>query len=135
MPTSPPRVCARCGAAVTGACPHCTQAWERKPDSWRGGSTRRWRRFRLAWLADHPLCEGWPHGAHCGRVADTVDHIRNLGSFPEGPEREAARFDPGNVQSLCTDHHKAKTHAESVHGRKRAHAERTGKPVPPATLW
>jgi 5-methylcytosine-specific restriction protein A len=135
MPTSPPSVCSKCGTAVRGACPKCTTPWERKPESWAGGGTRRWRRFRAAWLADYPLCEGWPHGAPCGRVADTVDHIRNLGTYPPGPEREFARYDPENVQSLCRDHHKAKTHSESVHARRRSTAQRRGEPVPPPALW
>lgn len=137
MPTRPPRVCPRCGDAVTGRCPKCTpdetgpRAWVRKPASWKGGSTRAWRRFRQAQLAEHPLCAGWPTGSRCGRVASHVDHIRSLGTFPEGPAREAARFDWGNVQSLCEPCHHAKTTQESIDARRarKAPAEH------PDSLW
>lgn len=127
MPTRPPRVCAGCGAAVTGRCPTCSpEPWARKPSSWAGGSTRRWRRFRAAWLADHPLCVGYPADYRCGRVADAVDHIRNLGGFPP-EQREAARFDRGNVQSLCRACHQRKTNDESAATRIYRAQDATGQ--------
>ncbi|GJF06698.1 HNH endonuclease signature motif containing protein [Pseudonocardia sp. D17] len=135
MPTRPPRVCPRCGDAVSGRCTKCRpddtgpRAWVRKPESWKGGSTRAWRRFRAAWLAEHPLCVGYGH--RCGRVANHVDHIRSLGTFAAGPAREAARFDPGNVQSLCVDCHHAKTTQESIDARR---ARKTPEAYPDS-LW
>lgn len=129
MPTRPPRACPRCGDAVTGRCPKCSpadrpRAWINKPESWKGGSTRAWRRFRQAKLTQDPLCVGWPSGTPCGRLANHVDHIRSLGTFPAGPEREAARFDWGNVQSLCEPHHHAKTLQESIDARAARKATR-----------
>lgn len=124
MPTRPPRVCAGCGEAASGRCPRCQPeaAWTRKPQSWRQGSTRRWRRFRANWLAEHPLCAGWPRGYRCGRVADELDHIIGLGAFPEH-QREDARFDERNVQSLCRDCHRKKTAEESAAARRIIRAQ------------
>lgn len=99
-------------------------SWSERPScSWSGGSSREWRQTRKAQLEREPLCR------HCkakGRVtvATDVDHIVPL-------EDGGSRFDPSNVQSLCTEHHKAKTSAEN-------YTRRTGKPprirdVDPAT--
>lgn len=129
MPTRPPRVCPRCGNAVDGRCPGCSPAWSNKPESWAGGSTRRWRRFRHAWLVEHPLC------ARCSAVATQVDHIVNLGSFPPGHAREAARYDWTNLQSLCLDHHKAKTAKESAVARLRARGQDPDPPAYAPTLF
>lgn len=65
---------------------------------------RRWRRFRLVWLSEHPWC------VECERerkltLASEVDHIDPL---QEGDEV----CDPGNVQSLCKTHHSRKTARE-----------------------
>lgn len=126
MPSRPPRVCSGCGAAVTGRCATCAPpAWSRKPSSWKSGSTSRWRRFRNTWLAEHPLCAGWPPGT-CGVVAEHVDHITPLHQFAPGPARETARFDTRNVQSLCVPCHRKKTAREGVEVRRlRSAQERT----------
>lgn len=124
MPTRPPRACSGCGAPVTGRCTTCAPtAWARKPASWTGGSTRAWRRFRASWLADHPMCAGWPNGT-CHALAAEVDHIEQLTNFT--PDlREAARFDPRNVQSLCTPCHRKKTAEESARARRIRRAQET----------
>lgn len=129
MPTRPPRVCSGCGATVTGRCATCSRpAWSNKPASWSGGSTRRWRSFRAAWLAEHPLCVGYPAGNRCGRVADVVDHKEPLSRFERGPARERARLDPDNVQSLCNPCHHRKTADESREAQAiRRAQDRTGQ--------
>jgi 5-methylcytosine-specific restriction endonuclease McrA len=68
-----------------------------------------WRERRTAWLRDHPDC------AVCGRPARHVDHVINLAA--------GGRFD-GPIQSMCTEHHRQKTLAESHLGMKRAAASR-----------
>lgn len=79
------------------------------PDQRRGTATQRgydvhWRRARLAFLREHPLC------VTCldeGRTiaATIVDHkIPHRGS-------EALFWDEGNWQALCFRHHAAKTGA------------------------
>lgn len=99
MPYRPPTAC-RCGLVVPSGqrCPRCRPSWERPPQSWIGGSTRRWRAFRAAKLLANPECQ-WPA---CVRLADEVDHIRPLAL---GGERYAWH----NVQSLCQRHHILKT--------------------------
>ena len=68
-----------------------------------------WRERRAAWLRDNPDC------VVCGKPATAADHITNLasGGTVGGP-----------LQSLCAEHHKAKTQAESKQGNKRAAARR-----------
>lgn len=66
-------------------------------ESWRGGSTTRWRAFRAAILRrDHYLCT--IRGPGCLRVAPLsgghVDHIIPLSAG--GP-----KFDPSNVRAAC----------------------------------
>lgn len=65
---------------------------------------RAWMGRRERWLREHPLC------AHCARegrarAAHEVDHVK--------PLTDGGEDDEGNYQSLCTDHHKAKTAAEA----------------------
>ena len=66
------------------------------------GYDRRWRRARVAYLRQNPLC------VHCqstGRtqVARVVDHI-----IPHRGNRQLF-WDRSNWQSLCTTHHNIKT--------------------------
>lgn len=105
MPTAPPRACPKCGRAHSNprGCPRCRPAWQ--GSSWTGGSTRQWRTLRANQLATHPFCQ-W---SGCRRAAVEVDHVVNLAAGGE-------RYDPANLQSLCTPHHEAKTQAEARGG-------------------
>lgn len=71
-----------------------------------------WRAMREAHLKANPSC------VVCGRPANHADHITNLAS--------GGRED-GPLQSLCEDHHRAKTLAESHRGMKRAAARRRAR--------
>lgn len=65
--------------------------------------SRRWReRIRPAQLAREPLCEFCKLLGFVQR-ADSVDHIRR----PRGDR--LLQIDPANFQSLCSDHHQAKS--------------------------
>jgi 5-methylcytosine-specific restriction enzyme A len=68
-----------------------------------------WRERRAAHLRDNPDC------VVCGRPARHVDHVINIASGGSlgGP-----------LQSLCKEHHAAKTQAESKQGNRRAAAAR-----------
>jgi hypothetical protein len=68
-----------------------------------------WRERRARHLFDNPTC------AVCGQLAKHADHITNFAS--------GGAFD-GPLQSLCTEHHRQKTQAESKLGNKRAAARR-----------
>lgn len=116
MPVSPRRPCAApgCGALVaSGFCEaHVHRASPRRELGGRGTSHERgyggrWRRARVAYLAEHPLCA---ECARHGRVtpARVVDHVT--------PHRgdDGLFWDQGNWQSLCDytsqwDCHGAKT--------------------------
>ena len=113
MPDRAPRVCSRCRQTIpAGRCPTCDSPWVRKPTSWSGGSTRRWRRVRQAKLDQNAedndgLCE---YG--CGRLAVEVHH--------EGGFRtEAERYDRRRLRALCHECHAEATSAQSRQARRR----------------
>jgi 5-methylcytosine-specific restriction enzyme A len=68
-----------------------------------------WRERRGRWLLENPTC------AVCGAKATHVDHVLNIagGGSLDGP-----------LQSMCKEHHRQKTQAESKLGNKRAAARR-----------
>jgi 5-methylcytosine-specific restriction endonuclease McrA len=68
-----------------------------------------WRAMREAHLKANPSC------VVCGRPASHADHVR--------PLAEGGALD-GELQSLCQEHHRRKTLAESHRGMKRAAARR-----------
>lgn len=77
------------------------------PDTTRGTASQRgygsrWQRFRLSYLADHPLC------VKCLKLgltveATDVDHLDGEG--PSGPRG----YDETNLQALCGPCHSRKT--------------------------
>lgn len=77
----------------------------------RGG--RPWRRLRDqilerdGYLCQCPACKKRP----VPKVAHEVDHIK--------PVAEGGTDDPGNLQAMNRDCHKAKTRAEATRGRQR----------------
>jgi len=59
-----------------------------------------WRKYRRAFLGEHPLC------VECGKVAEVVDHIK--------PVRLGGDFwQPLNHQPLCHRCHNSKSGKES----------------------
>jgi 5-methylcytosine-specific restriction protein A len=75
MPMAPKRRCPRCPNFMP--CPvHTGQRTERAAAWLALYNDRRWKRYRLSYLADHPLCCD-PFGRHAGRLipATVVDHI------------------------------------------------------------
>ena len=107
MPQAPPRACARCGKPAPKGKPcTCRPAFE---GSTHPGNERRWASVRANQLRDHPICQ---HPG-CRRLAIEVDHITPLA---EG----GARYDPRNLQSLCSPHHTEKTNRDAQRGKTRA---------------
>jgi 5-methylcytosine-specific restriction endonuclease McrA len=72
-------------------------------------ASRGWRGRRAIWLTEHPDC------AICGAKATVADHIV--------PLAEGGAFG-GALQSLCKEHSRRKTLAESHRGMKRRAAKR-----------
>ncbi len=67
---------------------------------------RRWQRLRIAYLAQHSLCECDEHGgAGCGRPALVVDHRR-----PHNGD-EVLLYDWDNLQAMTKACHDRKTAA------------------------
>ncbi len=66
------------------------------------GYGRRWRRFRLTYLAGNPLCADC---AAAGRVTAAIEvhHILRAADRPD------LMLDPENVLGLCKAHHSART--------------------------
>jgi 5-methylcytosine-specific restriction protein A len=121
MPTAAKRACHVAGCAQTQPCPthprHLaagqTYADRVAAEPWRRlYHTARWRKARVRFLREHPLC------VECqaeGRVvaAKAVDH--------RIPHRGDLRrfWDEGNWQGLCHRHHGAKTAGETLNGGRQ----------------
>lgn len=96
--------------------PRVLRVGQNKPrSSTQMGYGRDWRRFRLAYLDDNPLC------VRCeasGIVvpATIVDHIVPL-------TQGGKRLDESNVQSLCKTHHDLKTACEDGGVGNRKHIQ------------
>lgn len=114
-----PRSCITCGRPVPYPFSRC-ELHGGKRDGWSKYKRRHperaafyasayWRSRRADHLKANPLC------VVCGQPANHADHITNLAS--------GGRED-GPLQSLCEDHHRSKTLAESHRGMKRAAARR-----------
>ena len=107
MPTSPPRWCARCSRAHSGACPALIAARrgqqrpaDNRPDSTARGYDWTWERLSRMIRRERPVCE------HCGVAPSRmVDHIVPL-------RAGGARLDLANLQALCLPCHASKTRSE-----------------------
>lgn len=133
MPVAPLRPCLspRCrGRVRSGYCRDCARGREQQRGSAHArGYTRRWERYRKAWLAEHPICgdrASTRSTAHsrCWKerrvvAARHVDHIT-----PHEGDQELF-WDSANHQSLCASCHSRKTIAE-LRGALRASRNRDG---------
>jgi 5-methylcytosine-specific restriction enzyme A len=80
-----------------------------RPSAAARGYGRRWRRYRLAFLGAHPVCQcrGPCCPSGCNQLATDVDHVQAV-TGPDDP-----RFwDPANHVSLCHACHSRKTARE-----------------------
>ena len=120
--------CPRLATGRNGLCGACQRAHDkayraaRAADPARDDSfyrTPEWKRLRKLKLEADPLCVGC-HAEHRSVLATTVDHILPiaLGGAP---------LDWGNLQSMCTSHHNAKT------ARERRTAAQLGRAIPSVT--
>lgn len=109
MPTAPPRVCPRCRGLITGRyCKTC-----RKPSpSASANKTRAQRELRRIKIENDPWCQwqsptpGVGRSPECYRPATQADHIVPVSEAPELADSYE------NLQSLCHDHHVAKTNQD-----------------------
>ncbi len=88
--------------------PLASHAADERTSSCRRGYDRKWRAFRLWFLAGNPLC------VFCqeqGRLisATQVDHIQTLASG-------GARLDPANCRALCHSCHSKRTAGDRAKG-------------------
>ena len=124
MPTAAPHPCNHpgCRAVVPRGhrfCTEHTRTTRQRYERSRGNATERgydadWRRFRAAWLADHPLCEACMRETPPRVTAATVvDHIVSIADAPD------RRLDPTNTRSLCSRHHNRRTGRDQGWGRGR----------------
>jgi len=112
-----PTSCPECGAPSTRGSRYCaahkldnSEITARKMydahsrDPWhRWYSMALWRRLRMWFLRQHPICEA----PGCTTPANEVDHrIPHKGVW-------AMFVDPKNLQALCKHHHSQKTAKES----------------------
>ena len=100
-----------CPAIVRGPGRYCVQHTaeaQRESDTERGSASERgygarWRRLRLAFLSQHPLCEECQRRGRIVAATD-VDHIV--------PRRQGGSDEASNLQALCHECHSRKTATE-----------------------
>ena len=68
-------------------------------------NTPQWKKLRLAYLMEHPLCE------HClekgiVKAAEQVHHIYEISNGKDLEEMKSIAYDPKNLQSLCSECHR-----------------------------
>lgn len=61
-----------------------------------------WRRFRISFLHQHPVCEDCVAAGYFDRKATEVHHVRKL-------RDGGARLDPANCMALCKSCHQRRT--------------------------
>lgn len=68
-------------------------------------NTSNWKKLRLAYLMEHPLCE---HCLEKGIVtpATQVHHIWEISNGTTVEEMKGIAYDPKNLQSLCETCHR-----------------------------
>lgn len=113
MPQRAGHPCAKqgCPNIVRGPGRYCEQhaaETQRKQDVERGSASERgydarWRRLRLAFLLQHPLCEECQRQGRLVAATD-VDHII--------PRRQGGSDEAYNLQALCHECHSRKTATE-----------------------
>jgi len=94
-----------------------------RPTAAARGYDHRWQRFRVSYLAEHPLC------VRCeaaGRIVEATCIDHEDGAGPTG----ARGYDPTNLQALCQSCHSRKT-ITSDGGFGRAPRTATAPPEEP----
>lgn len=110
MPMGAPRPCSadpRCPKLVHGGgpCPaHARKRERERGTAHQRGYGARWRRYRLQFLREHPLCTLCSTETH-PVPATVVDHIRDHKGDQD------LFWDASNHRALCTPCHNARTDA------------------------
>jgi len=102
MPTKPLKQCARPGCARTAEGNYCAEHLpvDERANSAARGYGHRWRKRRVWWLNQHPLCERC-EAQDVVRLATDVHHRK--------PLNEGGADDESNYESLCHECHSAET--------------------------
>lgn len=124
MPYAAGRACAQfgCPAIVRGTQRYCAEherATRRAVDARRGSSNARgydatWQRLRIAFLAQHPLCEceDCEAGAKRLTIAEVVDHIIPIAERPD------LRLEWSNLRAMAKRCHDRRTARDQGWGRR-----------------
>ncbi len=124
MPKAAPKPCSHPGCRALVHERYCDahqKAFRKRQDERRGSSAERgydttWRRLRLSFLAQHPLCECEDCDAGRKRLtpANVVDHIVSIEERPE------LRLEWSNLRAM----------AKACHDRRTARDQAFGKSAP-----
>lgn len=85
-------------------------------ERWRGSSAsrgydRQWRKYRQAYLAEHPLCVACQRDGRL-TAALHIDHVK-----PVDGQDDPLFWEESNHQGLCASCHSQKTARENLLGR------------------
>ena len=95
--------------AVAVPCVVSARADRRGKGSTSPRTTRRWARLRAAKLRANPICEA----EACARPAIEVDHLTPLA------EDLSLRYEWSNLCATCAEHHRQKSTADALRGKRR----------------
>ena len=111
LPAITKRYCLRPGCSQKTEASYCEQHKQRerpRQSAARRGYDRRWRRFRLWYLARNPLCESCKAKTPPLLLGATdVDHVVPLACG-------GGRYDLSNLQALCRRCHQQKTSQQTA---------------------
>ena len=109
MPFAPKRPCHRSGCPILtddGYCPAHPKPQRRYPDTRESCDKRgydyAWRKFRLAYLRQHPLCEDCLEQ----NIVTPATEPHHLIKLRKAPDR---KYDESNLRALCKPCHRVRT--------------------------
>ena len=98
-----------------------------KPASASGLYGRRWRKLRLAFLQENPLCAMCKADGHV-KQATELDHIQKHNGDPD------LFYDWDNLQGLCHDHHRGYKARQERSGQNTG-CDANGNPIEHREHW
>lgn len=85
---------------------HQALAVERRGSAYHRGYDKRWAKFRIRYLREHPLCVDCldkPLPGEPVQPATEIHHIQKLRDRPD------LKYHPDNLMALCHKHHSIRT--------------------------
>lgn len=102
MPYAPPSICPACKRIKGRDCTCTAKRVEDRADATQRGYDRKWKKFRLRYMAENPLCVDCEQRGKV-RAAEHIHHVEKLVDRPE------LKYEADNLMALCERCHNART--------------------------